>query len=178
MYYLPNLVRSKGDPKVISSGPSLRSPAERMARALGWFSIGLGAIELLAPHRLTRALGMRGREGLIRAYGVREIAAGVMSLSVDRQAGLKSRVAGDGLDILTLLSAMRFDNPRKGSVALALLMVGAVTMLDVKAVQDLAAQHSAKRGRRQLYADRSGFPKGIEMARHTARQLSSRAAVS
>src|SRR5690348_6173280 len=97
MNFLANVARSKGDPKIVSSGPSVRTPAERMAQALGWFSIGLGTIELLAPHRLTRALGMRGKESLVRAYGLREILAGVMSLSVDRQIGLQSRIAGDGL---------------------------------------------------------------------------------
>ncbi|MBV8696880.1 hypothetical protein [Bradyrhizobium sp.] len=178
MNFLANVARSKGDPKIVSSGPSVRTPADRMARALGWFSIGLGTVELLAARRLTRALGMRGREGLIRVFGVREIMAGVMSLSVDKQAGLKSRIAGDGLDILALLAALRFDNPRKGNVVLALLMVGAVTMLDVRSAQDLAVQHDPKRGRRRLYPDRSGFPKGIAMAKGAARRLPSRAAAS
>jgi len=178
MNFLANVARSKGDPKIVSSGPSVRTPADRMARALGWFSIGLGTIELLAPHRLTRALGMPGKEGLVRACGLREILAGVMSLSVDKEIGLQSRVAGDGLDLLTLLPGLRFDNPRKGNVVLAILMVGAVTMLDVKGVQELAAQRDAKRGRRLLYPDRSGFPKGIETAKRAARQLPSRAGVS
>ena len=37
-----------------------RGSAGAMAQGLGWFSLGLGAVELLAPHLLTRALGMRG----------------------------------------------------------------------------------------------------------------------
>ena len=57
-------------------GPALSASSDRMARALGWFSIGLGMTELLAPRRITRALGMEGTEGLLRFYGAREIASG------------------------------------------------------------------------------------------------------
>jgi hypothetical protein len=32
--------------------------AHSMARGLGWFSIGLGLAEVLAPRSLTRGLGM------------------------------------------------------------------------------------------------------------------------
>jgi hypothetical protein len=34
--------------------------AHSMARGLGWFSIGLGLAEELAPRTLTRGLGMEG----------------------------------------------------------------------------------------------------------------------
>jgi hypothetical protein len=33
-----------------------------MARGLGWFSLGLGVAEMLAPRALTRGLGMEGNE--------------------------------------------------------------------------------------------------------------------
>ena len=58
-----NIARSPGDPKVLEAGPSSLKPADRAGRALGWFSIGLGLTELIAPGVLTRALGMRGKEG-------------------------------------------------------------------------------------------------------------------
>ncbi len=57
---------------------------DQLARALGWFSIGLGVVEFFAPRRVTETLGMEGRETLVRAFGVREILAGIMSLSVDQ----------------------------------------------------------------------------------------------
>ena len=50
--------------------------AHSMARGLGWFSIGLGLAEVLAPRVLTRGLGMEN-EQLVRAYGLREIATGI-----------------------------------------------------------------------------------------------------
>jgi hypothetical protein len=116
---------------------------------------------------------MWGKEPLVRVYGVREILSGMMSLSPDKRTGLLSRVAGDGLDIATLLSALRMDNPRKGNVALALLMVGGITMLDYFGAQDVATQHSPSRGRRRLYHDRTGFPKGIQVVKGIARRASS-----
>ena len=47
-YHISNIARSKGDPKVLHSGPSSLGAADRMAKALGWFSIGLGLTELIA----------------------------------------------------------------------------------------------------------------------------------
>ena len=96
MNYISNVTRSEGDPKVVRSGPGSLAAADRLARVLGWFSIGLGAAELIAPSRITAALGLQGKEGVVRAYGAREITSGILSLSVDKQAGLWSRVAGDG----------------------------------------------------------------------------------
>jgi hypothetical protein len=39
---------------------------------LGWFSVGLGVFELIAPKTLGRLIGVDGHENLIRAMGVRE----------------------------------------------------------------------------------------------------------
>jgi hypothetical protein len=170
MTYLSNIVRSPGDPKIISSGRSSLGTADRLARALGWFSIGLGLMELIAPHRITRALGMEGQESLVRAYGAREIGSGILSLSIDKQVGLWSRVAGDGLDVATVMPAMRDDNPKRDNVGLALAMLLGVMALDIIAAQSVTSRHS--RGSRQWrdYSDRSGFPRGIDAARSQARE--------
>jgi hypothetical protein len=168
---ISNIVRSKGDPKVLSSGPSSLDMSDRLARGLGWFSIALGLTELLAPRALTRALGMEGHETLVRAYGMREIGAGIMTLSPDKGLGLQSRVAGDALDIATLLTALRADNPKRDNVAIALAMVLGVTLLDIAGAQ--GARTSQRRSNRpqRTYRDRSGFPKGLEHARGAARDF-------
>jgi hypothetical protein len=171
MNYIANIPRSQGDPKVIRTGPSSMTPEDRLARALGWFSIGLGAIELLAPRRITRTLGMRGNEGLVRAFGIREIVSGIVTLSPDKQIGLKSRLAGDGLDIAALLSAFRRDNPKSGNVGLALLMVGGVTLLDYIGALGTNVRHTVRRDQKGLYRDRSGFPKGIAAVRGIAKKF-------
>ncbi|WP_204280332.1 hypothetical protein, partial [Raoultella ornithinolytica] len=68
---------------------------------------------------------MEGKEALVRVYGAREIGSGILSLSVDKNLGLWSRVAGDGLDIATVLTALRSDNPKRDNVGIALaLLVG------------------------------------------------------
>jgi hypothetical protein len=107
---------------------------------------------------------------LVRTYGAREIGSGILSLSVDRQTGLRSRVAGDGLDVATLMMAFRADNPKRHNVGLALAMVLGITLLDVLAAQANSGLHSHQRGTQRKYSGRSGFPGGVEKARDAARQ--------
>ena len=171
MTYLSNIARSEGDPKVLSAGPSSLATADKLAKALGWFSIGLGLTELLGARRLTRALGMEGHETLVRAYGAREIGSGIMALSTEKRTGLWSRVAGDGLDIATLMTAMRPDNPKRDNVGIALAMVVGVTLLDIAAAQAISVRHSRGRGRPRSYKDRTGFPQGVQAARGAARDF-------
>ena len=168
MTYLSNMTRPEGDPKVLHSGPSSLTSSDSLGRGLGWFSLGLGLAELLAADQIAHALGMRGKESLIRAYGAREIASGVLTLSVDRQAGLASRIGGDLLDIATLLPAVSDDNPKRGNAGFALAMVMGVTMLDIIATGANTVQHS-RRGEPRSYSDRSGFPQGVGAARGRAR---------
>lgn len=42
-----------------------------LARALGWFSIGLGVVEPVAARRVGRAVGLGGRAGLVRPTAAR-----------------------------------------------------------------------------------------------------------
>jgi hypothetical protein len=168
---MSNIARSKGDPKVLSSGPSSLDTSDRLARALGWFSIGLGLTELLAPRALTRWLGMEGSEALVRAYGLREIGAGIMTLSPDKGIGLQSRVAGDALDIATLLAGLRADNPKRDNVAIALAMVLGVTLLDIAGAKAVNTSQRRNDRPRRTYRDRSGYPQGLERARGAARDF-------
>jgi hypothetical protein len=170
MNLLNNIVRSKGDPTVTRSGPSSLGPADRLARALGWFSIALGLAELLAPAQITRALGMEGKEHLVRGFGAREIGSGILSLSTDRQAGLWSRVAGDSLDIAFLVHGLRASNPKRANVTTALALLAAVTLLDMVGAQRVRTRHRRDRGRTRNYRDRSGFPRGVDAARGGARK--------
>jgi hypothetical protein len=170
--YLTKIARSEGDPKIVRTGPSSRGALDSLSVALGWFSIGLGLTELMAPGRITRALGMEGQEALVRAYGAREIASGILSLSVDKQAGLWSRVAGDGLDTATVLTAWRDDNPKRDTVSMAIALLAGVAILDLVAAQGVTTRHAEGRGNRRSYRDRTGFPRGVEAARGAARAAS------
>src|SRR3954447_14410274 len=175
MTYLTNLTskiaRFEGDPKIISTGPGSLSAADRLGKALGWFSFGLGVAELMAPKQITRALGMEGKEALVRAYGAREIGAGILCLSIDKPLGLWNRVAGDGIDIATLLTGMKSDNPKRDNVMIALAVVLGVTVLDVLAAQATTSRHSRNGAEPHRYHDRSGYPKGIQHSRGAARKM-------
>ena len=175
MAYLSNLTRPAGDPKILSTGPSSLDNADRLARALGWASIGLGVMEVLAPGRITRAVGLEGHESVVRAFGMREIGSGVVSLGPEKDAGLWSRVAGDALDMAALLAAvLRRHNRQRGTAALALLGIAGIGMLDIGAAQAAATRH-ARHGTPRMYSDRSGFPKGLEHARDAAKDAAARA---
>lgn len=105
----------------------------KVARALGWFSIGLGLAELAMPKQLCEWLGIENQEKLLRMFGVREVAAGVMILAQsDRSRGLWSRVAGDGLD-LAALGVATTKSYRQNAVIAAIASVAAITALDILA---------------------------------------------
>ena len=135
--------------------------ADALARGLGWFSIGLGVAELLAPRQLTRMLGMQGGEALVQGFGAREIATGVAILSSQQPAPwVWARVGGDVVDLATLASGLDEGNPKRGNVGLALAAVAAVTAVDVLCASALgAAADSAKPVPMHDYHGRSGFPR-------------------
>jgi len=62
---LTRIARSNGDPRIERTGPSSLTSADRLARALGWFSIGLGVVEMMGPGRIARSLGLDHKRGLI-----------------------------------------------------------------------------------------------------------------
>lgn len=76
MNYRANISRYDSDPKILSTGPSSLTDSDRMARSIGWFSLALGAVELLAPRVVTRFLGIEGREGFLPHMGYARSALG------------------------------------------------------------------------------------------------------
>src|SRR5690349_6998231 len=116
------------------------STATRLARGLGWFSIGLGAAELILPQWIGRITGSRNHHGLVRAYGLRELAAGIGILSAARPAGwVWSRVAGDAIDLASLANAMQSHAKGRGKAAFSAAAVAGVTALDVWCARKLSA---------------------------------------
>lgn len=168
---LSGVARSDSDPRVQSKGPSSLTGADRLARALGWFSIGLGVAELVAPGRIARGLGLGHKQGLIRAFGARELASAVPTLSVDKPVGLAARLGGDALDLATLAAALRPANPKRGNAAIAFAMVAGITILDFVAFRAVQAAHRRDReGAERDYSDRTGLPRGAEASRGLARE--------
>jgi uncharacterized membrane protein len=137
--------------------------AERVARGLGWFSVALGGMEVLAPGVLGRTIGA-GRSGLgrsvMRMFGLREIAAGVGILTTPRPAKwMTARVAGDVMDLAALVLALPMPSTRLGRWLLATSSVAGVLVLDAKCAQQLAGQEEPGSGtsryRRRITIHRS-----------------------
>lgn len=153
-----------------------RDNSHALARGLGWFSLGLGAAELFAPKALSRWLGMKDGEWLLRSYGAREIAAGVGILVADRPAPwVWSRVAGDVVDVATLLNGIRHDNPKNGNIGLAVAAVLGVTLADVACASSLDARDREHRRRQRYWVDayrrRSGYREPARAMRGAARDF-------
>jgi uncharacterized membrane protein len=116
---------------------------EKVARGLGWFSIGLGLTELLAPRLVARLCGGQGRHtGLIRLYGLREIASGLMIFSQGKKpaSAVWSRVAGDVVDLATLGTAALSSKTNKAGVLFGTVSVLGVAAVDVMCAQELSRE--------------------------------------
>ncbi len=88
-------------------------------------------VELIASQPLIRLLGLPRSAALVRAFGAREVAAGIGVLNPDQPAPRWARVGGDALDLAVLGWALRPGNRRRGGAAAATASVLAVTALDV-----------------------------------------------
>ena len=130
---------------------SLTENTQRLARGLGWFSIGLGVTELFAPQFIASISGVpKKHTALIRLYGLREIAAGVGIFAQKRPAeSMWSRVAGDALDLASLGAVLTSPDAKRGRIAFATAAVLGVTALDLVCAQQLS------RGDRGIHAHKS-----------------------
>ncbi|HLH51504.1 MAG TPA: cyclase dehydrase [Roseiarcus sp.] len=152
-----------------ATGRGAHSGAEALAKGLGWFSLGLGLAELFGSRRLCRAIGLEGREPLIRAYGVREAATGMAILmSHDPTPWIWGRVGGDALDLATLATGFKSSNGQAGALGVATAAVAGVTVLDLMCAQSLTADKRLPPRGTYDYSDRSGFPRPIEAMRGAA----------
>jgi uncharacterized membrane protein len=108
---------------------------EPIARAMGFFSLGLGTAQVLTPRLVNFVAGLDNRmrhRVAQRAVGVRELAAagGLMSERVPAR-WMWARVAGDGMDLAMLASALSSPRNKRVRTTLAAASVAGVTALDV-----------------------------------------------
>lgn len=109
----------------------------KLAKGLGWFSIGIGLAELVATKTLCRALQMEDKRGLLRGFGAREIANGAGILAQPMRAPwVWARVGGDLLDLTALSRSLRRASSKKG-LFIATVAVAGVTAVDVLCGQGL-----------------------------------------
>jgi hypothetical protein len=158
------------DQSTMTKTNGLIGGAADVARGLGWFSIALGLVDTLSPGMLTRALGMEGKETVLRGYGLREIGTGIgILVAKNPTPWMWGRVAGDALDLATLATGL--GNGRKAGIAVALAAVAGVTAIDAACAQALT--NAAKNGAAPVrdYSDRRGMPKPPEEMRGAAKDF-------
>ena len=116
--------------------------AERRARGLGWFSIGLGLAEIAAPRTMARLIGVNDdveTRNTLFAFGLREITSGIGILSKPRPTGwVWSRVGGDVMDLAFLGKAMASEESNKTRVGAATAAVLGVAVVDFITGQQLS----------------------------------------
>lgn len=112
---------------------------KKVGLGLGILSIGLGLVEIAAPGRLARWLGLKGRTAkrVITLFGARELLAGSMLLrGPAASTNSWNRVIGDGVDLAALGLAFARSDRRK-AVAGALGFVAGASLLDAFAARGL-----------------------------------------
>jgi uncharacterized membrane protein len=124
-------------------------PPDSLARALGWFSVALGAAELVAPGAMSRLIGAPSDArtlSLIRTMGARELGNGIAILTrPDSAAPLWARVAGDATDLAFLGSALSGEYVNQRRLLTTTAAVVGVTALDVICAQRLGGATTTSR---------------------------------
>jgi uncharacterized membrane protein len=119
---------------------------QAMARMIGWFSVGLGATQLVAPRSVARLIGVRpgsGTTAVMRTMGVREIAHGVGILSnPSSKEWVGTRIGGDLLDLALLGVALTRSEDRQRTLLATAVVLGA-TALDVRGTEKLSQSRKA-----------------------------------
>lgn len=116
-----------------------------LSQALGWFSVGLGLAELLAPRAVGRAIGVGDQPALLRLCGLREVVSGIGMLSERYPSKwAMARVAGDAIDLALLGAAARQPDADRMRIALAATAVAGVTAIDVFASRQLESIESSQ----------------------------------
>lgn len=102
---------------------------KKLGLGLGIFSVALGAVELFASRRITRALDAEGHEGLVKAFGARELLAGANLLMAPAHAtNVWNRAAGDVMDIAAAGAAVANSPRNRWTWGVLAFVVGALAL--------------------------------------------------
>ena len=126
-----------------------KTEKDPVTQFLGWFSVGLGVAELFAPNAVARLIGLQEdeHETLLRAYGLREIAAGVGILTRPKPTyWMWNRVLGDTIDLVSLHNATKTEGNDKARLRLAMMAVLGVTALDIACSARLTSEKNDAAG--------------------------------
>ena len=117
-----------------------------LSKSLGFFSLALGAGELLFGRKIADAIGSDSPR-LVETFGAREVASGIAILSRPSDpTGALSRVGGDVLDAIAVgREALRSDNPKRTNAYIALGIVAGALLIDLYATGRLAKNRTGAR---------------------------------
>jgi uncharacterized membrane protein len=123
--------------------------AERAAKGLGWFSLGLGAAQIFSPSQVARLIGAPDNaqtRSTLLAIGLREVASGLGILSQRQPAGwVWGRVVGDLIDIALLTRNFNAKRAVKSRTTYATAAVVGVTLLDALSAARLTQKRRVTR---------------------------------
>ncbi len=103
---------------------------KKLSLGLGVFSLALGAVELFGSRKIAETLDADGSEGVIKAFGAREVLAGVNLLMAPAVAtNMWNRVAGDVMDLAAAGLAAK-NAPKNKAVWGSLAFVAGALLLD------------------------------------------------
>jgi uncharacterized membrane protein len=125
---------------------------DRLARGLGWASLGLSAVQLSAPGDVSRFSGVDdslGARGAVSLVGARELFhAGLLLGSREPAPWVWTRVVGDALDLMLLSQALADRTGwRRRRVAAVTMAVAGIAAVDLYTA--LRANRSRGHGRRE-----------------------------
>lgn len=130
----------------------------KTARGLGWISLAVGAVEILAPGALSRALGFGQHRALVRGFGIRELTSGLgILLAKNPVPWLWTRLAGDVIDMTALLPGLGRRNRHRGTAAGALVSVAAVALVDYLCARQLGDERKIPQSRRRADSNHTGL---------------------
>src|SRR5215211_7734080 len=126
---------------------SMNRDMDRLARALGWFSLGLGFAQIAAPSKVAQLIGVENDDETItvmRVLGAREIASGLGILTQPKPAPwLWARVGGDAMDLALLRMALSSPRSDRNRVAAATAAVAGIAAVDALCSTRLTAEIDA-----------------------------------
>lgn len=111
----------------------------KLARGIGWLSIGVGLTLVAAPKLTVRAFGMGERPNLGRFLGVRDLAigAGLLSRSENLAPWLRARAVSDAADAALLVGGAASGAFPRGRAMFGFVVASAFSVLGFILAQQL-----------------------------------------
>lgn len=133
-----------------TNGDPATTTAFKLAKGLGWLSIGLGLAELLAPKDVARLIGARGvasSHTTLRIIGLRGLISGVGILSRTKDPSwIWARLGGDILDVALLTTELMSPKSDRTRGLAATAMVLGVTAVDGLTALELSRESAVASG--------------------------------